>query len=166
MVRDHKLPQVFHIFHHAPCIKADQTVFRLNVGGMGKIVQRTVREQFQHQRQIFRLRLVLLLQYPAQRKEGRDFVLAFSGIHTLHAAVKDTLFFRPDNIAVIRDPLIQGEDELGFIHNRVLISIAFYHIHSVQVNITSRTDRQAHAAQRLHQWFILPFRIVHKHLIF
>ena len=138
-----------------PDIIGDDSRFGIHIGGLGKGVEAAGDEELGGKGKPPGLRLRLLQEGMVQILQGGHLALVVVGhvlpVHVVGAAVQDGFLFGR-NTSGAHQLFEQGEDELGFLNQRVaLIPVCFVHVQGIDVGIGRGRHPDHLAAQRFCQ---------------
>lgn len=136
-VQHHQHPHRLELLAQIPNVVTDDPGIGVHIGGFGKGVQAALREQFDGQRHISGLRLVLPEQFRVEITEsGRAALIPAPDVVPvdLGGAAVDDGFLLGGQAPLAHELLTQGQEELGFQYHRVLsVPVALLHVHGVDV---------------------------------
>ena len=138
-----------------PDIVGDDSRLGIHIGGLGKGVEAACDEELGGKGKPSGLRLRLLQEGMVQILQGGHLALVVVGhvlpVHIVGAAVQDG-FLLGGNTSGAHQLFEQGEDELGFLNQRVaLIPIGFVHVQRIDVGIGRGRHPDHLSAQRFCQ---------------
>ena len=106
-------------------VEADNAVFNVDVGAVIEHIEGAGNVDFQSRGDVLRLLFLLPPQLVIQVLQNRHIlrhrVAEIIPVHHAHTAVDDGLFHRHEAVLTADDQLAEGEDEVGFQAQRVLI---------------------------------------------
>ena len=147
-------------------VKHNDTLIEVNIGLLTEDVKGAGRIKLQRQSNLFCFGFGLFKQHITERTERRNRTgFCRIAIHVGNTTVDDGLVLRAD--AFLVDLLNQRHDELRLYDNRIVLTVAIYHIHSVQpVSASGRnTDHRAEIAHCFNKRCILTFGVTDQNII-
>ena len=145
-------------------VEADNTVFNVDVGAVVEHVEGAGNVDFQSRGDVLRLLFLLPPQLVIQVLQNRHIlrhrVAEIIPVHHAHTAVDDGLFHRHEAVLAADDQLAEGEDEVGFQAQRVLIvAVIEIQVHRVDVVRACGGNFDDLSVQALHQRPVFSFGV-------
>ena len=170
LVLDDQHPELFQLFTELLDVIADQAVLDIDVGTVVEEVQGSLHIDLQRRRHMVGFLFLLLkegvVEVLQKRHVFRHRILEIFLVDLVYTTVDDRLFHRLQAFLSADHQLAEGQDEVGFQGQRViLIRVVLVDIHRIHVLGGSRADVDDLALQLLHQGGVLCFRITDDHII-
>lgn len=142
---------------------ADQTAFRIDVGGLCEGIERTVRKQLDRKSDVLRFGFGLLQKLLVEVFERRNLsgaaALDKRTVHDLRTTV-DQGFLLCGKLSASYELFAKRQDKLALQKDRILgVRIFGFHIHSIDVVLGVGSDIDDFAAERTDKSIILALRV-------
>ena len=170
LILHHQHTDLFQLLAQLLDVIADQPVIDIYIGAVVKQVQRTGHIDFQCCCHMVCFLFILpkqsFVQILQHRHILRHRMFKIGLVNLMNTAVDDRLFYRLQAFFSAHDQLTQGQDEICFQGNRIILfRIIRIDVHRVDILCAGRADLNDLPLKFLHQCCVLSFGIAHDYIV-